>query len=75
MAVKRKNVPARVAAVEGLFRRVVAILEQARGRVVQSVNSEMVLAYWHVGREIVEVLQAGEKRAEYGNRVIEQLAA
>ncbi|OGA18434.1 MAG: hypothetical protein A3H32_19175 [Betaproteobacteria bacterium RIFCSPLOWO2_02_FULL_63_19] len=75
MAVKRKNVPARVAALEGLFHRVVAILEQTRGRVVQSVNSEMVLAYWHVGREIVEVLQAGEERAEYGNRVIEQLAA
>lgn len=75
MAAKRKRVPAPAAAVEGLFHRVVAILEQARGRVVQAVNSEMVLAYWHIGREIVEVLQAGEERAEYGNRVIEQLAA
>ena len=75
MATKRKSVPARTATVEGLFHRVVAILEQARARVVRTVNSEMVLAYWHIGREIVELLQAGEERAEYGNRVIEQLAA
>ncbi|MCP4548635.1 MAG: DUF1016 domain-containing protein, partial [bacterium] len=29
-----------------------------RARVVRSVNSEMVIAYWHIGREIVEHLQA-----------------
>ena len=59
---------------EGLFHRVVAILEQARARVVRSVNSEMVIAYWHIGREIVEHVQAGKERAEYGKRVIEELA-
>jgi hypothetical protein len=31
--------------VDGLFARVVAILEQARARVVRTVNSGMVLAY------------------------------
>ncbi len=75
MARKTKGVPVQAAVLDGLFDRVVANLEQARSRVVRSVNSEMVLAYWHIGREIVEVLQAGEERAEYGNRVIEQLAA
>jgi hypothetical protein len=30
-----------------------------RARVVRSVNSEMVIAYWHIGREIVEHLQDG----------------
>jgi len=60
--------------VEGLFHRVVVILEQARARVVRSVNSEMVIAYWHIGREIVEHVQAGKERAEYGKRVIEELA-
>ena len=37
-----------------LFDRVATILEQARANVVQSVNSEMVIAYWLVGQEIVE---------------------
>jgi hypothetical protein len=36
---------------------------------VRTVNSTMVLAYWHVGREIVEFVQRGAKRAEYGERL------
>ena len=46
--------------------RVVSILEQARENVARSVNSNMVIAYWLVGREIVVALQGGEERAEYG---------
>jgi len=55
--------------------RVVAIIEDARSRVVRTVNSEMVLSYWHIGREIVEYVQRGESRAEYGEQVIEDLSA
>jgi len=74
MATKKKSAPARTAAVEGLFQRVVAILEQARARVVHSVNSEMVVAYWHIGREIVEQEQGGKKRAAYGEAVLDELS-
>lgn len=75
MAVKRKSPPARSTGIESLFHRVVAILEQARSRVVRSVNTEMVLAYWHIGREIVQVVQAGDPRAEYGQGVLTELSA
>jgi predicted nuclease of restriction endonuclease-like (RecB) superfamily len=37
-----------------LIERVVAILDEARSLVVRTVNSTVVLAYWHVGREIVD---------------------
>jgi len=57
-----------------LFDRVVAILETARGQVVKTVNTQMVAAYWLIGREIVEALQKGEARAEYGARVIQDLS-
>ncbi len=60
---------------EALFERVVSILEQARGNVVRAVNTNMVLAYWLIGREIVEALQGGEKRAAYGKKVVEELSA
>ena len=60
--------------VEDLFQRVVAILDQARESVVRSVNSHMVLAYWHVGREMVQTLQGGEARAEYGKRLVADLS-
>jgi predicted nuclease of restriction endonuclease-like (RecB) superfamily len=57
-----------------LFDRIVNILEQARSNVVRTVNSEMVLAYWLIGREIVQELQVGDQRAAYGKRVLEELS-
>jgi hypothetical protein len=57
-----------------LFDRVVSILEEARANVVRSVNRNMVIAYWLIGREIVEEIQSGEQRAEYGKQVIEELS-
>ncbi|RLD58731.1 MAG: DUF1016 domain-containing protein [Bacteroidetes bacterium] len=57
-----------------IFDRVVSILEQARNNVVRAVNSNMVLAYWLIGREIVEEIQKGEKRADYGKQVISELS-
>lgn len=59
---------------EALFARVVSILEQARGNVVRAVNTNMVLAYWLIGREIVQELQGGGERAEYGKKVMANLA-
>lgn len=59
---------------DGLFQRVVAILDQARSNVARSVNTNMVLAYWLIGHEIVQELQGGDERAEYGKRVLEGLS-
>lgn len=60
---------------DALFERVVAILEAARVRVVRSVHGEVVLANWHIGREIVEEVQQGQSRAAYGEGVIASLSA
>lgn len=59
----------------GLFDRVVAILEEARSNVVRSINNNMVIAYWLIGHEITEEIQGGEKRADYGKRVIHTLSS
>lgn len=60
--------------IEGLFARIVRILENARNRAYKSVNAEMVKAYWKIGREILEEEQQGGERAEYGKALIEQLS-
>ena len=60
---------------DSLFSRVVSILEQARANVVRLVNTNMVLAYWLIGQEIVLELQGGEERAEYGRQLVEGLSA
>ena len=60
---------------DDLFARVAAILEAARGNVVRAVNSNMVVAHWLIGREIVETIQEGEDRAAYGAQVLKGLSA
>lgn len=57
-----------------LFDRVATILDTARSSVVRAVNSRMILAYWLIGREIVQDLQGGDDRAVYGKRVIADLS-
>lgn len=58
-----------------LFDRVASILDEARSSVVRAVNSRMVLAYWLIGREIVQELQKGEQRAAYGKSVLDRLSS
>jgi predicted nuclease of restriction endonuclease-like (RecB) superfamily len=59
---------------DALFGRVASILDQARGHVVRAVNTQMVLAYWLIGREIVEEFQQGKGRATYGDKLLKELS-
>jgi len=59
---------------ETLYERSVQIIEAARAHVSRTVNTSMVHAYWLIGREIVEVDQAGKTRAAYGEEVVKRLA-
>ena len=59
---------------DALYERVAPILERARGQVARTVNTAMVQSYWLSGREIVEVEQAGDQRAGYGQNVLERLS-
>lgn len=50
------------------------LLEAARRASVRTVNAFMTATYWEVGRRIVEFEQGGEKRAEYGDTLLERLS-
>jgi len=50
------------------------ILEQARQRAYQAVNTAMVEAYWLIGKRIVEEEQNGKEKAEYGEAVLKNLS-
>lgn len=56
-----------------LYGRVAEILVEARGAVARTINTGMVQAYWHIGPEIFEVEQGGD-RAGYGDMVLERLS-
>ena len=61
--------------VAALHARVASHLDFARAAVARSVHSSMVLAYWRSGRDIVEVEQAGQRRAAYGAALLDGLSA
>jgi len=60
--------------IDSLYQRVREILNNARNKVYQTANIEMLQAYWNVGRLIVEEEQNGKDRAEYGSFLISNLS-
>jgi len=60
---------------DNLLERIAEILIQARTKVIREINRAQVLAYWEIGREIVEFEQKGKARAKYGEELIKKLSA
>lgn len=57
-----------------LYSDVCTIIEHGRQQAYAAINQSMIETYWHIGRRIVEEEQNGEHRAEYGERIIENLS-
>ena len=51
-----------------------SIISKARYNAFNAINTEMLKAYYEIGRKIVEEEQKGEKRAEYGEKLIDTLS-
>ena len=60
---------------QSIFGDVSRIIDAARGSAARSVNAVMTAAYWMIGRHVVEFEQEGKKRADYGEEIVERLAA
>ena len=59
---------------ETLLDRVVEILEESRKNALRSINNNMVLANWLIGREIIDEIQNGKERAKYGKEILKTLS-
>ena len=59
---------------ENVYKRISHIIETARHNIARAVNFEMVQAYWLIGKEIVDEEQKGNKRADYGRKLLENLS-
>ena len=58
---------------EHLFAEVRGLIDAARRRAALSVNAELTLLYWQVGRQVQTSVLAGE-RADYGKEVVKRLS-
>ncbi|SFJ84667.1 Predicted nuclease of restriction endonuclease-like (RecB) superfamily, DUF1016 family [Desulfomicrobium apsheronum] len=50
------------------------LIRQSRQQVLRSVDTIQVQTYWQIGRHIVEFEQGGQARANYGKRLLSNLA-
>ena len=53
---------------------IASLLEEARRQSARHINAILTATYWEIGRRIVEFVQQGETRAEYGDIIIEKLS-
>lgn len=59
--------------IENLYDNIVGLIECAKRKVITTVNSEMTLLYWNIGKYITENVLKNQK-AEYGKSVITDLS-
>lgn len=62
------------APVDSLYFRITEHVDSARQSVQRTVDTEMLKAYWKIGRDIVEAEQKGTSRAQYGQGIIPELS-
>jgi hypothetical protein len=68
------NVPSVPENYDAVRAEIIELLQAARRVAARSINSLMTATYWEIGRRIVQYEQKGEARADYGQRLVEQLA-
>ena len=56
-----------------IFDNIKVLVVNSRNKVYQMVNTEMLYLYWNIGKIIMEI-QQGEKRANYGDSILEKLS-
>ena len=59
--------------INNLYNKIVNRIESAKRNVIVSINNEMALLYWNIGKDISENILNNEK-AEYGKAVIKSLS-
>ena len=48
--------------------------QSAKTKIISAVNTEMLHAYWQIGKYIIEFEQGGNIKAEYGKHLLEKLS-
>ncbi|MEY3238041.1 MAG: hypothetical protein RI883_2142 [Bacteroidota bacterium] len=61
--------------VDKIYSKIELHIDYAKANILRSVNSEMVKAYWLIGKEIVEEEQLGQENAKYGKETLKTLSS
>ena len=50
------------------------VFQKAKNNAISAVNTEMLFAYWEIGKYIIEFEQGGKLKAEYGKKLLVSLS-
>lgn len=56
-----------------IFEQIKLLINNSRNKVYSMVNTEMLNLYWNIGNIIIKI-QDGDKRASYGDKILEKLS-
>lgn len=59
---------------KGIFDKISGLIEQARKKIAITINEEMVVLYWNIGKTIKKEIIKSE-RAEYGKQIVQSLSS
>lgn len=59
---------------KNLFSNIRELIDSARRKIADNVNTVIVQTYWHIGEYIVKYEQNGNNNAEYGKRIMDILS-
>lgn len=57
-----------------IFGKISILIEETRGKIASTINEQMVILYWNIGKIIKQDVLKGD-RAEYGKQVMQSLTA
>lgn len=58
---------------KNIFKKVSTLIEEAKKKVASTINEEMIVLYWNIGKIIKEEI-IKSKRAEYGKQIVNSLS-
>ncbi|MDE5630277.1 MAG: PDDEXK nuclease domain-containing protein [Bacilli bacterium] len=58
---------------KNIYANIKELIINSRDKIYRTVNTEMVLLYWNIGKIIMDI-QLGEERAKYGESVLEKIS-
>ena len=56
------------------YKSIAEIIKKARNNLKKTINTTMVNTYFEIGKNIINKEQHGEKRAQYGKRILQELS-
>jgi hypothetical protein len=69
----KKRQMGRIKKDEDIFDKISVLIEEARKKIASTINEQMVVLYWNIGKTIKENIMKSD-RAEYGKQIVQSLS-